>query len=274
MGLKEILVKHNIPLPDDFDDRMDIVVSGLKRKPDYKSKLEKFRKQKGGSTQKDWLGPNLNTVIDGLTTPAARGVLQSLFMVVFFVKYLESIPVFGSILGATLDVVIMASKMFVMNVQKALPPLMGLLPIPYAAMAGISMSAIFGMLLWPILALVSFSRTEFSDAIDSYLRIIPPPFGDGIADTFRKANETVYNLNDKRQKVGEDIADAFKIISEAVQDTSSQMKDGFTTLSEKTREVAQQVPQVPQVPKTGGKKKLTRHRKRKSKWNKKTRRHR
>ena len=271
MGLKDTLVQHKIPLPDDFDQRMDIVVSGLRGKSDYKTKLEEFKKQKGGADGEDWLGPKLNGVIDGLTSPAARGVLQSLFLVVFFVKYLESIPVFGGILSATLDVVIMGSKMLVKNVQKALPPMMGLLPLPYASMVGLSMAAVFGLLMWPILALVSFSRADFTAAIDSYVRIIPPPIGDAVADTFLEANRTVSRLDEKRKQVGEDIASAFQLISETVQETSSQMKQGFTTLSDKTREAAQKVPEIPQV---AGKKKLTRHRKRKSKWNRRTRRHR
>lgn len=267
MGLKDTLVQHKIPIPDDFDERLDIVVSGLRGKSDYATKLEEYKKQKGGSNGEDWLGPKLNGVIDGLTSPAARGILQSLFLVVFFVKYLESIPVFGSILSATLDVVIMGSKMLIKNVQKALPPMMGLLPLPYASMVGLTMASVFGLLVWPILALVSFSRADFTAAIDSYVRIIPPPIGDAIADTFLEANRTVSRLDEKRKQVGEDIANAFQLISDTVQETGSQMKDGFSTLSDKTREAAQQVPQI------AGKKKLTRHRKRKSKWSRRTRRH-
>lgn len=268
MGLKDTLVQHKIPLPVDFDERLDIVVSGLRGSPDYKTKLEEFKKQKGGADADDWLGPKLNGVIDGLTTPAARGILQSLFLVVFFVKYLENIPVFGSILGATLDVVIMGSKMLVKNVQKALPPLIGLLPLPYTSMVGLGMASVFGLLVWPIIALVSFSRADFTTAIDSFIRVIPPPIGDGIADTLMEANRTVSRLDEKRKQVGEDIANAFNLIAETFNETTSQMKDGFTTLSDRTREAAK----LP-TPQLAGRKKLTRHRKRKNKkW--KTRRHR
>lgn len=261
MGLKDTLVQHNIPLPDDFDERMDILVSGLRGSKDYDSKLKDFSKQRGGAGE-DWLGPQLNGVIDGLTTPAARGVLQSLFLVVFFIKYLENIPVFGGILSATLDLVIMGSKMLIKNVQKALPPLMGLLPLPYASMFGLTLASVFGLLMWPVLALVSFSRADFTAAIDSYVRILPPPMGDAIADTFLEANRTVSRLNEKRQKVANDISDAFTMISESFQETSSQMQQGFTTLADRTR----------QIPQVAGKKKLTRQRRRKSKWNKRTRR--
>lgn len=262
MGLKEVLQQHNISTPADFDDRMDILVSGLRRSPDYKQKVDAFSKQQTGGADEDWLGPKLNGVIDSLTTPAARGVLQSLFLVVFFIKYLESIPVFGSVLSAALDLVIMGGKMLVKTVQKILPPLMGLIPLPYTSMVGLSMAAVFGMLVWPILALVSFSRADFTAAIDSYIRILPPPMGDAIADLFLEANRTVYRLDEKRQKVGRDISNAFDMLSGLFQET----KQGLNTLSQKTQEAAQVPPQ-----KAG--KKLTRHRRRKNKWqSKRTRR--
>jgi hypothetical protein len=257
MGLKARLLEHKIPLPDDFDTRMDVLISGLRRSPDYANKAATFALQKGGGGE-DWLGPKLTGVIDGLTTPAARTILQSLFMVVFFIKYLENIPVFGSILSATLDVMIMGGKMLVKSVQKALPPLMGLLPLPYASAVGLGMAATFGLLVWPILALVSFSRADFTAAIDSYLRILPPPMGDMIADTFLEADRTVFRLNEKRQQLGNDISDAFAVLSGSVEE----FKQGFRDLSDKTREVSQR--------KGGGRKKLTRQHRRKNKgrWQK------
>jgi hypothetical protein len=47
MGLRDTLEKHKIPIPEDFDERLDIIVSGLKRKSSYKQKLEKFKKHRG-----------------------------------------------------------------------------------------------------------------------------------------------------------------------------------------------------------------------------------
>lgn len=258
MGLKTRLLEHKIPLPDDFDTRMDILISGLRRSPDYTEKAKTFVAQQNGGGGDDWLGPKLNGVIDGLTTPAARTILQSLFMVVFFIKYLESIPVFGSILGATLDVMVMGSKMLIKTVQKTLPPLMGLLPLPYASAVGLAMAATFGLLVWPIVALVSFSRADFTAAIDSYFRILPPPMGDMIADLFLEADRTVFRLDEKRVQIGKDIASAFAFLSESVQE----FKQGFTTLSDKTRQVSQM--------KVGGRKKLTRQHRRmkKGRWQK------
>jgi hypothetical protein len=43
MGLKDILKQHNIPIPNDFDERLDVIISGLKKKPDFHDKLRNPR---------------------------------------------------------------------------------------------------------------------------------------------------------------------------------------------------------------------------------------
>lgn len=264
MGLKDVLVRNQVELPIDFDERMDILVSGLKRDPSYSEKVRRFNAEQRGGAE-DWLGPKLNGVIDALTTPAARGVLQSLFFVVFFIKYLESTPVFGSILSSALDLMIMGSKMLVKTVQKSLPPMMGLLPIPYAAMFGLGLAAVFGMLVWPMLALVSFSRADFTAAIDSFLRVIPPPMGDMVADVFLEGNRTVARLDEKRQKLASDISEALTALSSAVTDTTAQVRQGMQSLSEKTQQVAMK-------PTIGGRKSFSRRRRLHKKWRKTMRR--
>jgi hypothetical protein len=83
--------------------------------------------------------------------------------------------------------------------------------------------------------------------------------GDMIADLFLEADRTVFRLDEKRQQVGKDIATAFAFLSESVQE----FKQGFTTLSDKTRQVSQM--------KVGGRrKKLTRQHRRmkKGRWQK------
>jgi hypothetical protein len=134
MGLKDVLERNKVPLPPDFDERMDIVIAALRRSPSYPEKMKAFkqkRKQRGGQSKEDWLGPQLQAFITGITSPAAQGILRSVFAVVFFVSYLEKIPIFGNILSAVLDLMIMGGKMMVKTVQKNLPPLIGLIPLPF-----------------------------------------------------------------------------------------------------------------------------------------------
>lgn len=230
MGVKEILKDNNVPLPTDFDERLDLIMKGLRKNPEYESGLQSFKAQSGGGldssvqlpdmNSEDWLGPQIVNFLDVITSPAARGILKMFFVVIFFMKYLESIPVFGSILSAALDIMTAGSRITIKTIQKNIPPVLGLLPIPYASLAGMIMSAMLGAILWPIVAAVSLSRQDFAVAIESYLRVIPPPLGDTIADMFMDANRTIAKLDSKRQKVVNDIVNAITVVTDAIDDVS------------------------------------------------------
>ena len=256
MGLRDALERHNVPIPDDFDERLDIIVSGLKRKPDYKKKLEAFKKHKGGADPvapplkrdpEDWLGPRMRWFLVAVTSPYGRTILEGLFMVIFFLSYLESIPVFGSILSAALDLVLAGGKILIKTVQNALPPAIGMIPLPYTSLAGIVIAAVFGMIVWPIIAIISFSRQDFVSAIESYIRVIPPPIGDILANNFLEVNRTVARLDEKRIKVGNDISRALTQLSVMFESVSSQMQQGFAKLSENVKAVANKMP-IPTAP--------------------------
>ena len=237
MGLKDVLERNKVPLPPDFDERMDIVVAALRRSPSYESKMKAFkRKQRGGQSGEDWLGPQLQTFIDVITSPGAREMLRGVFAVIFFVSYLEKIPVFGNILSAALDLMIMGTKMITKTIQKNLPPLIGLIPLPFASLFGIMLAALFGFIVWPIIALVSLSRQDFTVAVESFIRVVPPPFGDTIADLFLEGNRAVARLNEKRIALANDISTAFETISNAF----GEVAQGATQLGQRTKEVAKQ----------------------------------
>lgn len=249
MGLRDTLEKHKIPIPEDFDERLDIIVAGLKRKSNYKEKLEKFKKHRGGAEPppvappiipdtEDYLGPRLRWFLTAVTSPYARTMLQGIFMVVFFVSYLEKIPIFGSILSASLDVILAGGKIMVKSVQSLLPAAIGVIPLPYASMVGIAMAALFGFIVWPIFAIISLSRQDFVAAIESYIRMIPPPIGDMIANTFLEGNRAVAKIDEKRIKLGNDIANGLSQISQLADSVSSSMKEGFDTLAKQTVEAA------------------------------------
>lgn len=263
MGLRDTLEKHKIPIPDDFDERLDIIVSGLKRKSNYKQKLEKFKHHRGGAEpppvappvvpdSEDYLGPRLRWFVTAMTSPYARTLLEGIFMVVFFISYLEKIPVFGSILSASLDVILAGGKIMIKSVQSLLPAAIGVIPLPYTSMAGIAIAALFGFIVWPIFAMVSLSRKDFAAAIESFVRIIPPPLGDMIANTFLEGNRAVAKIDEKRVKLGNDVANGLSQLSTITNTVSSSMKEGFETLAKQTQEAAlnakNAVPAVPKLP--------------------------
>jgi len=274
MGLRDTLEKHKVPIPDDFDERLDIIIAGLKRKSNYKQKLEKFKHQRptrGGADEpppvtpdsEDYLGPRLRWFLTAVTSPYARTLLEGIFMVVFFISYLEKIPVFGSILCASLDIILAGGKIMVKSVQSLLPAAIGVIPLPYTSMAGIAIAALFGFIVWPIFAMVSLSRKDFVAAMESFIRIIPPPVGDMIANTFLEGNRAVAKIDEKRIRLGNDVANGLTQLSTITNTLSSSMKEGFETLAKQTQEAASNaknavpaVPPMPTIPKlpttTGG----------------------
>jgi hypothetical protein len=253
MGLRDTLTKHNVPIPDDFDERLDIIVAGLKRKSNYKHKLDQFKKHRptrGGAEEpppvappltpdtEDYLGPRLRWFLSAMTTPYARTMLQGVFLVVFFLSYLEKIPVFGSILSASLDVILAGGKTLTKTVQSLLPATIGIIPLPYTAMVGITMASLLGFIVWPIFAIISLSRQDFVAATESYIRIIPPPIGDMLANTFLEGNRAVAKIDEKRIRLGNDISNGLGQISQLASTASTAMKEGFESLAKQTREAA------------------------------------
>jgi hypothetical protein len=105
-------------------------------------------------------------------------------------------------------------------------------------MVGIAMAALFGFTVWPIFAIISLSRQDFVAAIESYIRMIPPPIGDMLANTFLEGNRAVARIDEKRIKLGNDIANALNQISQLSDSVSSSMKQGFESLAKQTQEAA------------------------------------
>lgn len=257
MALFEVLDRHGVNYDkEEATQRYNLLIKGLLRDPTYESDLKAFKQtQQGGADENaipipikeskdDFLGPQMRWVVEGLGSPYAQPVIRILFMVLFFVSYLESLPVFGGILSAVLDIMIAGGRILIKSVQKAIPPLFGLIPLPFMSLVGIGMAAVFGMLVWPIVAIVSFSRQEFTTAIEAFLRIVPPPLGDMIADTFMDANRTVYRLNEKRKKIVNDITAGLKAIVDTGKSVGSQAVQGAQTLITRTQQAAQQAQQV------------------------------
>jgi len=269
MGLKDVLEANKVPLPPDFDERFNLVMLGLRRDPKFNSELQKFKNKQDGGLKipsfakglkanipattttpismappmdidsEDWMGPRIKWFLDAITSPYVRVMLRGLFMVIFFVSYLEAIPVFGNILSVGLDIMVTGSKIITKSVQKQIPFFMGLIPIPYASLIGLIMAAIYGAMVWPMIAMVAFSRQDFTAAIESFLRAIPPPAGDMIADLFLEGNRFVAKMEAKRQKVANDIIKAIATIATILETVSNQVQSGISKVSENVNRVAQ-----------------------------------
>ena len=272
MALLEVLDRHGVPYDkEETEKRYDLLIKGLRRDPNFEKEIAEFKKnvpKRGGAdeipipvkmTEGDFLGSEARWFVEVMGSPYAQVAIRLLFMVLFFVSYLENIPVFGSILSAILDVTLAGGRILIKTVQKMIPPALGIIPLPFMSVVGLAIAATVGMLLWPVLAMISFSRQDFTSAIESFLRVIPPPLGDAIADAFLDANRTVYKLNDKRKKLAEDLTNGLRTIMDVGNQAGTKIGEGAETLITKAKEVAAK-------PIRGGR--FSRKAHKKSKWRK------
>jgi methyl-accepting chemotaxis protein len=187
----------------------------------------------------DWMGPRIRWFLAAVTSPYARVMLRGLFVVIFFISYLESIPVFGNILSVGLDIMVTGGKIITKSVQKQIPFVMGLIPLPYAGLVGLMMAAIYGAMVWPIIAMVSVSRQEFTVAMESFLRVIPPPAGDMIADLFLESNRFVAKMDLKRRKLASSIASAIGTIASLLENVGAKISEGVSDVSARIGKISQ-----------------------------------
>lgn len=246
------LEEHGVPVTDDTRERMDIVIANLRREPGAAERLKEYGSrppQKGGAeedtipipvtpSKDDFLGPEMRWLVEVMGSPYAQVAIRMLFTVLFFMSYLEKIPVFGGILSAVLDLTITGGRVLIKTVQKMIPPMVGLIPLPYMSFVGMFLAAVFGMFLWPVIAIISFSRQEFTVAIESMIRMVPPPMGDAMADAFLDVNRTVYRLNEKRKKIANDIVSGLRALTSLGAQAKDKVVSGADSLIEKLPQVA------------------------------------
>ena len=260
MALLEVLDRHGVPYDrEETQKRYDLLIKGLRRDPSFEKEVAEFKKsapKKGGAdipipvkmTPGDFLGSEARWFVEVMGSPYAQVVVRLLFTVLFFISYLENIPVFGSVLSAILDVTLAGGRILIKTVQKMIPPIIGIIPLPFMSFVGIAIAATIGMLLWPVLAMISFSRQDFTSAIESFIRIIPPPLGDAIADTFLDANRTVYKLNEKRKKLADDLTNGLRTIMDVGNQAGTKIGEGAEKLITKAKEVAAKPVSMPEGP--------------------------
>ena len=244
------LEEHGVPVSNDTRERMELFISRMKNEPGSKERLEKYAAeapQSGGAdipipvvpSKDDFLGPEVRWVVDVMGSPYMIVFVKMFLTVVFFVSYLEELPVFGGILSAGLDLMVTGGRVLIKVVQRFLPPMIGLVPLPFMGIVGMIIAGVFGMLIWPIIAIISFSRQEFTTAIEAMFRALPPPIGDTIADAFLDVNRTAYRMNEKRKKVVDDIVAALRMVMDLGDNANSTFSQNANKLSDKLTEVAE-----------------------------------
>jgi hypothetical protein len=208
---------------------------------------------KAKKTPGDFLGNGARWWVKAAASPYLGTLVKLTFMFMFFTSFLEATPLLGSVLSVALDATIAGGRILVKVLQKGIPLMFGLIPLPGAQLFGMVLVSVVGMFVWTIFAVISFSRQDFTSAIDSMLRIIPMSIGDALADGFLDLNRTVDQMSEKRIKLTEDVWNGLLLvqefgtqIAEYFQTTGSEaykrVKAGSDTLLDAVRGIRGAVP--------------------------------
>ena len=164
----------------------------------------------------DFLGNAARWWVKAAASPYLGTLVKLTFFFMFFISFLESTPLIGSALSVALDATLAGGRVLVKILQKGIPAIMGLIPLPYMQLSGVALVSIIGMFVWTILAIISFGRQDFTSAIDSMLRILPMPIGDALGDSFLEMNRTWDQFNVKRIQLTDDIWNALLLVQQMI----------------------------------------------------------
>jgi len=177
-------------------------------------------------------GSDLVDMAAGITQPAppnaaVQGAVKSVQLFirmiipfVFVLDTLENIPLFGDLIGASLDVTAATLPVIASNIQTFTPALVGLIPLPLAGTVGIFLGWLFSMWFLWLAAVIGMSRKDFGAALEATSGMVPvigPALMRGI-----KAVETVgtkfYNRADR---ISESISQAYGSLMGAVENAKN-----------------------------------------------------
>ena len=218
-----------------------LVELGVEQK-DAEAKLEIFRtklnehfgEQRGGG---DSL---LNTVggkfIDFVSTSQGVAIfLSTLPKFLFILKTVEKIPALGVLIGVVLDAMLTGlstgGEMF-QNLVVLVPG------------AGPAIVAIFGIFFWPPVAMIAFSRADFSEATEIYLKAIPFGIGKILSTAFAKTDKFATKIADRLglikaqvtgivDKLKSTLSNAKSVVEEKAQGVVTGIKDKASALGTK-----------------------------------------
>ena len=232
----EALYKGKYKSPEDVRRSFTKDGQPLFTKEQAKSVFRQIKKHQTGGERIESIVNSLgSSAVDaaaGITKPAppnaaVQGAIQSVQLFirmiipfVFVLDTLENIPLFGDLIGASLDVTAATLPVIASNVQTFTPAIVGLIPIPLAGTVGIFLGWLFSLWFLWLATVIGTSRKDFAAALEATSGMVPvigPALMRGV-----KAAETVgtkfYNRADK---ISESISHAYGSLMGAVENAKN-----------------------------------------------------
>lgn len=202
------------------------------------SVYKKVRSQAGGAAVESILNTSIQKALDvaaGITepgppNPAIQSAIKSVQMVirtvlpfVFILNTLENSPLFGDIIGASLDITAATLPVIAGNIQTITPAIVGLLPLPEAGPIGILIGWLFSLWFLWLAAVIAMSRKDFAGALEATAGMVPV-LGPALMRTVKSVETVSTKFYNRADRISESISRAFGSVKGALQDVSSKLK--------------------------------------------------
>lgn len=212
-------------------------------------KLETPSRQMGGSRD-TVINDAVNKILDmisgvdtsspdprvGQTIQAIQFFIRSNLPLVYTLNTLENSPLFGDLLGASLDITAASLPLFASISQTQVPILFGLLPLPYASTVGLVAGWLISFFFLFLAMVIGVSRRDFSSAVEATAGMIPV-LGPVAMRLVSSGDRTATKLRDRMGRIQESIRKVYGSAANAV-DTAQKIANGELPSQLKSPQVA------------------------------------
>lgn len=143
--------------------------------------------------------PVLDTTLQ-IFVPGVRDKVKQAFGMFFLLGSLDKLPIFGPLIGSSMDIATAFMPALAATFQNMLPNIVGLAPIPYAAFVGEAAGYVFSSVMMFMTLMTQVSRGEFWDALEAGAGLLPV-VGTTLMMYVNKGKKVLDKVMDMRQKV-------------------------------------------------------------------------
>lgn len=137
--------------------------------------------------------------------PEVRDKIKKLIGAFFLLGSLEKLPIFGPLIGSSMDIATAFMPALAQTAQNMLPNLIGLAPIPYAAFAGEAAGYVFSAVMMFMTLMTQVSRGEFLEALEASAGLIPV-VGTTLMAYINKGKQVYMKAQAMREKIVKSLA--------------------------------------------------------------------
>lgn len=192
---------------EDAEDKLTIFREKLK---------ERFGKEKQDGGNDTLLNKTGSNFVDAISTQeGAAAFLSTLPKFLFILDSIEKSPDFGILIAVMMDAMLAGLS----TGGELFQNLMILIPG-----FGPAIVAVFGIFFWPPLAMIAFSREDFSEASEMYLKAIPFGIGRTLSTAFMKTDKFATKFGNRFEEIKENSQLAFGRLKDTLKETTASIE--------------------------------------------------